>query len=485
MIYKLGVENIAKAKKLNGSEKDIDFFIGRMDFLASGENENGFTITNDALKKCAKTVLGKFVTFKYSYLEKDVMSHETDLQICGYVPQNAEIRFTEIEDGNLMASVDCVLSKIYCLEVYDLFKEDNYRPVSVEFSTIESEDGVVSAFNIHSITLLGKDVEPAIDNANIQIIKFSKDKAIEFYQNSKEKKTEIKINEKKALTDDWRLVNKTVLRNKVLNAKNVDTLVHKVYALVLDDWKQAPSENLKYPIMQIKNNIAYYNINALESALKFAKGQNETEVVEKVEKILNKFNDNRKEKHMENEVVMKFLADTLSKFVDGKKLEDEEFAKEIKGCSVEQLADKVINAKVCEDELLAKVKQLEEELANKTKTCEEFAKEKVAKELSDFMGDLKGKLSDEAYEELAEKSKDVCTEEQFEEFSKDAKVKAFEDMAKVLADSKIDAFKDIQKVLSEFDGSEEMEDDAQASKLVKCSKIETKNKEVNSIWDRL
>ena len=188
---------------------------------------------------------------------------------------------------------------------------------------------------------------------------------------------------------------------------------------------------------------------------------------------------------MENEVVMKFLADALSKFVDEKKLEDEEFAKEIKGCSVEQLADKVINAKVCEDELLAKVKQLEEELANKTKVCEEFAKEKVAKELSDFMGNLKGKLSDEAYEELAEKSKDICTEEQFEEFSKDAKIKAFEDMAKVLADSKIDAFKDIKKVLSEFDGSGEMEDDTQASKLVKCSKIETRNKEVNSIWDRL
>lgn len=484
MIYKLGVENIEKAKKQSNSD-NIDFFIGRMDFLASGENENGFTITNDALKECAKTVLGKFVTFKYSYLEKDVMSHETDLQICGYIPQNAEIRFTEIENGNLMASVDCVLSKIYCLEVYDLFKDDNYRPVSVEFSTVESEDSIVSAFNIHSVTLLGKNVEPAIDNANIQIIKFSKDKASEFYQNSKDEKREIKINEKKLLTDDWGLVDKTVLRNKVLNAKNVDALVYKVYALVLDDWKQAPSENLKYPIMQIKDNVAYYNINALESALKFAKGQNETEVVEKVEKILNKFNDNRKEKNMENEVVMKFLADTLSKFVDEKKLEDEEFAKEIKGCSIEQLADKVINAKSCEDELLAKVKCLEEELAEKSKACEEFAKEKVAKELSDFMGDLKGKLSDDTYEELAEKSKDICTEEQFEEFSKDAKIKAYEDMAKVLADSKIDAFKDIQKVLSEFDGSTEVEDDGEASKIVKCSKIETKGKEVNSIWDRL
>lgn len=484
MIYKLGVENIEKAKKQSSSD-NIDFFIGRMDFLASGENENGFTITNDALKECASTVLGKFVTFKYSYLEKDVMSHETDLQICGYIPQNAEIRFTEIEDGNLMASVDCVLSKIYCLEVYDLFKDDNYRPVSVEFSTIESEDNIVSAFNIHSVTLLGKNVEPAIDNANIQIIKFSKDKASEFYKNSKDEKHEIKVNEKKLLTDDWGLVDKTVLRNKVLNAKNVDTLVHKVYALVLNNWKQTPSENLKYPIMQIKDNVAYYNINALESALKFAKGQNETEVVEKVEKILNKFNDDGKEEVMENEVVMKFIADALSKFVDEKKLEDEEFAKEIKGCSVEQLADKVINSKACEDELLAKVKCLEEELAEKSKACEEFAKEKVAKELSDFMGDLKGKLSDDTYKELAEKSKDICTEEQFEEFSKDAKIKAYEDMAKVLADSKIDAFKDIQKVLSEFDGSAEMEDDGEASKIVKCSKIETKGKEVNSIWDRL
>jgi hypothetical protein len=146
-------EDIEKAKKQSNSD-NINLFMGRMNFLASGKNDNGFTITNDALKECAKTVLGKFVTFN-SYLEKDVMSHETNLQICGYVPANTDVRFTEIKAGNLMASVDCVLSKIYCLKICDLFKDDNYIPVSVEFSTIESEDNIISAFNINSVTLLG------------------------------------------------------------------------------------------------------------------------------------------------------------------------------------------------------------------------------------------------------------------------------------------------------------------------------------------
>ena len=174
------------------------------------------------------------------------------MQIGGYIPPNAKINFTRDKDDRLVASTECVLSKIYCLELYDLFKDDNYRAVSVEFSVDQDKELNVQGFNIHSVTILGKEVPPAVDGANLQIIKFSKAKANKFYNLSKA--YEIKINTDKVLTDDWQEVDKTELRNKVLNAKNCEKILNKVYALVENGWKSAPSEKLKYPIMQIKKN---------------------------------------------------------------------------------------------------------------------------------------------------------------------------------------------------------------------------------------
>ena len=83
----------------------------------------------------------------------------------------------------------------------------------------------------------------------------------------------------------WGDVDKTELRNKIMDAKNKSALVKAVYMLVEDGWEDAPSEHLKYPVMELKGDTFVYNKGGLSSALGYAKKENETTVVSKINKI--------------------------------------------------------------------------------------------------------------------------------------------------------------------------------------------------------
>lgn len=104
-----------------------------------------------------------------------------------------------------------------------------------------------------------------------------------------EKKTYKIDKSKEAMSDTpWGNIDKTELRNKIMEANNRDSLVKAVYMLVQDGWQDAPSERLKYPVMQIKGDSVVYNRDGLASALGYAKKENETEVINKVEAIYEK-----------------------------------------------------------------------------------------------------------------------------------------------------------------------------------------------------
>lgn len=119
---------------------------------------------------------------------------------------------------------------------------------------------------------------------------------------------------KEAMSEkDWGKVNKTALRNKVLDAKNYKELVHDVYLVVEEGWEDAPSEKLKYPVMEIVGGKAVYNRYGLASALGYAKANGEEEVVKKVEKLYedleiedgeSKKEENTEEKNVENSEVI-------------------------------------------------------------------------------------------------------------------------------------------------------------------------------------
>lgn len=91
---------------------------------------------------------------------------------------------------------------------------------------------------------------------------------------------------KEAMSDKaWGNVNKSELRNKIMGAKNKSVLVKATYMLIEDGWEDAPSEHLKYPVMCFEGDTLVYNKGGLSSALGYAKKENETTVVNKINKI--------------------------------------------------------------------------------------------------------------------------------------------------------------------------------------------------------
>lgn len=283
-------------------EDNPDFALAEFWFLADGNNSHHNPISTKVLKEYANTVLGKFVVCEYDEVTKDVMTHTLNEQIVGFVPPNAEVRFEE-KQGKTFAIVNAVLSKFYAKNIVDMFKQHNNRSVSVEFSVFEGEedaygDRPIEKFNIHGITILGMNVNPSVRGADMKVLQFSENKAQEYYNcidtlsqlKKLAKNVTYKVDKsKEAMVDEsWGDVDKTELRNKIMEASNRSTLVKSVYLVVEKGWEDAPSEHLKYPIMQFKGDTLVYNRNGLSSALGYAKAENDKAIVKKVESIYKK-----------------------------------------------------------------------------------------------------------------------------------------------------------------------------------------------------
>lgn len=315
-------------------DDDPEFAYGTTLFLSTRPNTHGLVISEEVLRNCADTIKGKWLVCKVNPYTKDGEGHTVDECISGRIPENQDIRFEYDKDGYLLAICDFVISKIYAEDVYNMFKyNDNRRSVSVEMLTVgtelengEVDNNLISNFCIVGLTVLGKRINPSSPGANAKLVKFE-EKANKFYENCKsnslselkkfvkerrvnmEKKTYKVDKSKDSMVDTpWGNVDKTELYKKIIDASNADTLVKDVYMKVENDWKDAPSDKLKYPVMQFKGDTLVYNRNGLSSALGYARAENETDVVSKIEKIYKSLdieddNDNKESKGKESKTM--------------------------------------------------------------------------------------------------------------------------------------------------------------------------------------
>lgn len=304
--FKFAVEDI---QRLNVEEYDEnEYCVARMKFLSTRPNSHGLKFSEEVLKRDAKTVLGTWIVAEM--LAGDFLTHTPAESIIGIVPKGQDVEFVEADDGYIDAYVDVVLSKRYAKDAYDVFVKDNDRSVSIEFNYSHPEDDEyeVESYVIRGTTILGKTVNPSVPKANITVTRFSEEEADKFFakvhnnsltvlkkfveerrESMAEGKT-YKIDKSKDSMSEtpWGDVDKIELRNKIMDAKNRATLVKAVYMLVEDGWEEAPSEKLKYPVMEIKGDSVVYNRDGLSAALGYAKKENETEVIKKVEAIYKK-----------------------------------------------------------------------------------------------------------------------------------------------------------------------------------------------------
>ena len=282
------------------------FTVFKCCFLSTKPNAHKLDISDDVLRRDAQSILGNMLVAKIQ--NGDATTHLPSEIQYGYFPREQEIEFVE-EDGITKAYAYAVVSKHYSKELNNIFEFDNLRNSSVEMTVTTDKDedeGKVVALDIFGLTVLGKAINGSCPDADIKMVRFSTEDADAYFAKSDslsnlkqfveerkqlmaEKKTYKIDKSKEAMsTADWGDYDKATMRDKIMEAKNRDTLVKSVYLLVEDGWKDAPSEHLKYPIMQLDGDKFIYNRNALSSALAYAKQNDETEVVNKIKAIYKK-----------------------------------------------------------------------------------------------------------------------------------------------------------------------------------------------------
>ena len=319
-------------------DEDPDFAYVELWALAEGNNFHRNPFSKEVLERDAHTFKGKFIVAKYDKFQNDTEGHELDEIIIGYVPPNEELEFKNKEvDGVEKEFVVAkgVLSKIYAKEVVDLFRTNNGRTVSCEFSCAtqyeENEygkaidenglemdvDNPVLSYHIHGITVLGLKYNPSVAGTEIKVKQFAeKCEQQSLKQFAEERKEKLKLvshpmDKSKGAVDmgDW---NGDKAKNDLLKEKNFKTLAKSVCLLLEDGWEEKKKGALKYPVMNLKDGKWVYNAEGLSSARAYGE-QHDPSVAEKaisIQKRLGLYNKEDKEDNMEEE---KKLSESESK----------------------------------------------------------------------------------------------------------------------------------------------------------------------------
>lgn len=280
--------------------------IAKICVLSTAPNSHQLNISEEVLRRDIGTIRGNFLVA--DMMHGDATTHTPNEVPVGYFLPNEDIEFEEVEKDGMKivkAWAYAVLSKRYASAAYEMFVQDNHRATSVEMTveTPEDDEHEVISFNAFGSTILGKTVAPSCKDAEMSLVRFAEEannffdkkrdsinSLKQFVEERKKKMAEKKIYKvdktKEAMsTSSWSEVDKTELRNKIIEAKNASTLVKSVYLKVDEDWLSAPSEKLHYPVMQFEGNTLVYNKNALANAKARAVQNNETSVITKIEKI--------------------------------------------------------------------------------------------------------------------------------------------------------------------------------------------------------
>lgn len=294
-------------KHIDMSEYDNDdYMVGRTAFLSTRPNSHDIVIPENVLREYAPSVLGKWVTAEVKF--NDCTTHTNGQSIVGIVPKEQDVEFVEADDGYLDAYVDCIISKRYAKEYCNVFSEDDaQRSVSIEATFSMVDEHECDGFNIKTITTLGRTVRPSVPDANITIVRFSEEDAESYYSNlhksdslsnlkqfveerkqsMAEKYVNHPINTSKdaVYTGEW---DGDDAKKNLVKEKNYKTLAPKVCLRLEEGWEDREVTKLGYPVMGLYDGEWRYSTKALSSALAYAKQNDETEVVNKIEAIYKK-----------------------------------------------------------------------------------------------------------------------------------------------------------------------------------------------------
>lgn len=484
---KFQLEDVVEYPEWCDAYPEHKFTVFKCCFLSTKPNSHELNISDKVLRRDAQSILGNMLVAKIQ--NGDATTHLPSEIQYGYFPREQDVEFTE-EDGVTKAYAYAVVSRHYSKELNNIFKFDNLRNSSVEMTVTtdtDDDEGNVVAFDIFGLTVLGKAVNGSCPDADIKMVRFSTEDADAYFaksdslsnlkqfveerkQSMAEKKTYKIDKSKEAMsTADWGDYDKVAMRDKIMEAKNRDTLVKSVYLLVEDGWKDAPSEHLKYPVMMLDGDKFVYNRKALSAALTYAKQNDETEVVNKIKAIYKKLgldDDSERKEEAKMEEIKELAATEVeaeSTLEETKKEEMAEPEIEVKAeepncdeCDEHDHDDDDTHEEEQEmsaDDMKARIAQLEKDIEDRDniimgqnselETLRQFKKDVEDKEkaicVESVMTECKDYLADDAYKQLRQEGLE-CKFEEVDAWSNKVKACCFSVAKKVNKKEKSDVF---------------------------------------------
>lgn len=308
-LINFAVEDIEQIQFDDYDEKE--FAIAKVGFMSNRPNSHKLEISEEVLRKNANTVLGKWMVVKMDFMGLDAEGHDPQEHIVGFFPKDQEIEFVEDEEGYVRAYATAVISKIYAKDYCKMFDGDNERAVSIEMKCATENgkdmDDKVLSFTIVGVTTLGKAIHPSIPESDVSFVRFSQEEATAYFSELNEHNlTPLKKFAKERIAnmakEDY--VNHPISASKddiyegewdgqkakqdLVKEKNFKSLAPKVCMKLEEGWEDREVTKLGYPVMMLYDGKWVYSTKGLSSALGYAKKEDETAVVNKIEKIYKK-----------------------------------------------------------------------------------------------------------------------------------------------------------------------------------------------------
>lgn len=474
------LENDGELKDFQEYSKD-KLAIAKVCVLSTAPNSHELNISEEVLRRDIGSIRGNFLVAHM--VNGDARSHDAEEVPVGYFIPDKDIEFEEVEENGqkiVKAWAFAVLSKQYAKEAYNMFVDDNHRATSIEMKVeLGDDEHEVLSFDAYGSTILGLSIRPSCKDAEISLVRFA-EQAQEFFEQQSDSLSQLKnfVEERKqsmaekyvnhpintskdvVYTGEW---DGDEAKKNLVKEKNYKTLAPKVCLRLEEGWEDREVTKLGYPVMGLYDGEWRYSTKALSSALAYAKQNDETEVVNKIEAIYKKLdlNDDSERKEEAKMEDIKELAATeveAESTLEEKKEEMTEPEIEVKAeepnCDdCDEHDDDEHEEEMSADDMKARIAQLEKDIEDRDniimgqnselETLRQFKKDVEDKEkaicVESVMTECKDYLADDAYKQLRQEGLE-CKFEEVDAWSNKVKACCFSVAKKVNKKEKSDVF---------------------------------------------
>lgn len=316
------IEDAVEIPEWSKAYPEHKFTVFKACFLSTAKNSHELEIDDATLRKFAPTILGNFLVAEIK--DHDATTHTAFQRQFGYFPVEQKIEFVE-ENGITKAYAYAVVSKMYAQEFNEIFTEQNFRDSSVEMAVKvegDKDKGKVEEFDIYGLTCLGMQTKGSCPDADITMVRFSKEDAEgyfakgsilsdleKFVEDRKKSMAEkyvshpINTSKEAVYEGEW---DGNKAKQDLVKEKNYKTLAPKVCLRLEPGWEDREVTKLGYPVMGLYDGEWRYSAKALASAQGYAEKENETEVLKKIKAIKKKLgldnSDGKEETKMSKEI---------------------------------------------------------------------------------------------------------------------------------------------------------------------------------------